>query len=255
MSRPAKSLRASLAVQRAAEVSFADAFECAPHAMALVGEHGTLLHVNRALCLMLGYTHDQLIRVNVSAITHPDDLQTEWGQRQRLARADIGRYKIVQRYVHKSGEPVWVRLSVSAMRRATSQLTCFVVQAEAVGPHCAENYGVDAQYLGRFGDATLAAMHEIGNTLTPLMMNAELIVEQSAGEPISGFAHEIFKAARRIAFSLRRMRKIDDSQPVAYLGPDRMLDLSLIRPRKTDDGAERDAAESSLDSGVKQRQN
>jgi hypothetical protein len=130
------------------------------------------------------------------------------------------------------------------------------VQAEAVGPpHSAEGHEVDAHYLSRFGDATLAAMHEIGNTLTPLMVNVELIVEHSRGEPISGFAHEIFKAARRIAFTLRRLRKIDDVQPVAYLGADRMLDLRMVRPRQTDDGDESDAAESSLDSGVQRRQN
>jgi len=77
----------------------------------------------------------------------------------------------------------------------------------------------------------------------------ELIVEHSRGEPVSGFAHEIFKAARRIAFTLRRLRKIDDIQPVAYLGQDRMLDLRMVCPRQTDDGDGSDNAERSLDSG------
>jgi PAS domain S-box-containing protein len=250
MSRPEKSLRSNPAVQRDFEVSFADAFDSAPHAMALVSEHGALLHVNRALCGMLGYTRDELERLNVSVITQSDDLQTEWEQRQRLGRADIGRYELVQRCLHKSGQPIWVRLSVSAIRRASSQLACFVMQAEAVTPpHCAEGHEVDAQYLSRFGDATLAAMHEIGNTLTPLMVNVELIVEHSRGEPVSGLAHEIFKAARRIAFTLRRLRKIDDIQPVAYLGQDRMLDLRMVCPRQTDDGDGSDNAERSLDSG------
>lgn len=69
-------------------------------------------------------------------------------------------------------------------------------------------------------------MHEIGNTLTPLMVNTELIVEQSRSKPIREFAKEIFKAARRIAFTLRRLRKIEGVQPVAYLGEERMLDLT-----------------------------
>lgn len=245
MNRPERALRSSQADQRYVEVSFADVFESAPHAMAIVSEDGTLLQLNRALCRMLGYTRDELLWANVSTITQADDLPTEWEQRQRLARADIGRYEIVQRYVHKAGEPVWVRLSVSAMRRDSSQLACFVVQAEAMGPpHSAEGHAADAQYLSRFGDAMLCAMHEIGNTLTPLMVNVELIVEESRDGPISGFAHEIFKAARRIAFTLRRLRKIDDNQPVAYLGTDRMLDLSLIPPRKTDDSAEVGVAQS-----------
>ena len=250
MSRPEKSLRTSHAVRNDSEVSFADAFENAPHAMAIVSEHGSLLYVNRALCRMLGYSRNELLRANVSAITQPDDLQTEWEQRQRLARADIGRYELIQRYLCKNGEPVWVRLSVSAARRTFTQLAYFVVQVEAVGaPRCAKDTEGDPHYLRRFGDATLSAMHEIGNTLTPLMMNAELIVEQSANEPIRDFAHEIFKAARRIAFTLRRLRRIEDRQPVAYIGVDRLLDLRMVPPPATSD-AEADAQDDVLDSGA-----
>lgn len=44
---------------------------------------------------MLGYHANELIDANISKITHLD-LQTEWEQRQRLARADIGRYELMQ---------------------------------------------------------------------------------------------------------------------------------------------------------------
>ena len=91
MSRPAKSLRSRPAVRLHTDVSFAAAFDNAPHAMALVGADGTLMHVNRALCRMLGFEAEELIDANLSVISHPDDLETEWEQRQRLARADIGR--------------------------------------------------------------------------------------------------------------------------------------------------------------------
>ncbi|MFL5482907.1 MAG: PAS domain S-box protein [Gemmatimonadaceae bacterium] len=248
MSRPERSLRTSPLV-KPGELSFAEAFENAPHAMALVSERGTLLYVNRSLCRMLGFGRDQLLRQNVCAITHPDDLQTELEQRQRLTRADIGRYELMQRYLRKNGEPVWVRLSVSATRRSARHLAYLVVQVEAVAPpRCGPATEGDA-FLRRFGDATLSAMHEIGNTLTPLMVNAELIVEQSRNQPLSDFAHEIFKAARRIAFTLRRLRGIDDRQPVAYVGADRMLDLRLVAPRVSADNAEPPVLEQSLDSG------
>ncbi len=245
MSRPERSLRASPSV-KAGEVSFAEAFENAPHAMALVSERGTLLYVNRALCRMLGFDRDELLRQNICAITHPEDLQTELEQRQRLGRSDIGRYELMQRFIRKNAEPVWVRLSVSATRRGTHHLAYLVVQAEAVSPPSCDAVEGES-YLRRFGDATLSAMHEIGNTLTPLMVNAELIVEQSRNQPVSDFAHEIFKAARRIAFTLRRLRRIDECQPVAYVGADRMLDLRLIPPRVSADGGNSTIAQESLD--------
>jgi PAS domain S-box-containing protein len=223
--------------------------------MALVGTDGTLLHVNRAFCRMLGFGCEELIDANVSLITHPDDLETEWEQRQRLARAVIGRYELMQRYVAKHGEAVWVRLSVSATRHASSELACFVLHAEAVAP---PSFAIadepDGERL-RFSDAALSAMHEIGNTLTPLMVNTELIVEQARNQPIGEFAKEVFKAARRIAFTLRRLRRVDDVQPVAYLGEERMLDLRLVSPeiRRADQSGNNPA--SVLDSEAQQRQN
>lgn len=247
MIRPEKSLRSSPALRTGSELSFVDAFENAPHAMALVAPDGTLIYVNRAFCLMLGFSRDELVDANISTITHPDDLETEWEQRQRVARADIGRYELTQRYVRKFGEVVWVRQSVSATRRL-SHLTHFVVEVEVVAaPACPAGEDADAQLLRRFGDATLSAMHEISNTLTPLMVNTELIVEQSRNEHIREFAAEVFKAARRIAFTLRRLRKPDDNHPVAYLGQERMLDLRMLAP-KCDDGQSAGGEGRSLDS-------
>ena len=231
MSRPEKSLRSSPALHSASDVVFFDAFENAPHAMALVAADGTLRYVNRALCLMLGFSREELIDANISSITHPDDLPTEWEQRQRLARADIGRYELIERYVRKLGETVWVRQSVSATRHF-SKLSHFVVEVEAVAaPRRPEAQETDTDSLRDFGDATLLAVHEIGNTLTPLMVNTELIVEQTRNEYVREFAAEVFKAARRIAFTLRRLRRIDDPHPVAYIGEQRMLDLRMLQPR------------------------
>lgn len=231
MSRPEKSLRSSRASHTDSDVVFFDAFENAPHAMALVAADGTLLYVNRALCVMLGFGREELIDANISSITHPDDLPTEWEQRQRLASANIGRYELTQRYVRKLGETVWVRQSVSATRHF-SQLVHFVVEVEAVAPpRCPEARDADADSLRDFGDATVLAIHEIGNTLTPLMVNTELIVEQTRNEYVRDFAAEVFKAARRIAFTLRRLRRVDDPHPVAYIGEQRMLDLRMLPPK------------------------
>jgi hypothetical protein len=66
------------------------------------------------------------------------------------------------------------------------------------------------------------------------MVNTQLIVEQSTASDISDSAHVIFNAARRIAFTLRRLRGLKDLQSVAYLGDARMLDLRTIAPPTSD---------------------
>ena len=229
-SRPDHALR-EVVPESEREPLYADAFENAPHPMALIAPDGSILEANRALCRMLGFARDDLLDLNVSYITHPDDLDTETEQRRRLASADIGRYELVQRCLRKDRTSIWVHLSVSATRRNPSDASYFVAQLEGVPPHnrpTATEH--DDRWLARVGDATLSAMHEIGNCLTPLMLNTEMIVEQSPRGEICESAEQIFKAARRIAFALRRLRGIQDTQQVAYLGQNRMLDLRMVAP-------------------------
>lgn len=226
------------AAQAATEPLFADAFENAPNAMALIAAEGTIIQANRSLCRMLGFTKNELQALNSSDITHPDDLHTDVEQKRRLAAADIGRYELVQRYVRKGGAAIWVRLSVSGTRRNPGGPVDFIAQVESAAPQdSADADDSQDSCLARFGDTTLSAFHEIGNSLTPLMLNAEMIVERSNNDDVRESAHQIFKAARRIAFTLRRLRGIQDGRPVAYLGQSRMLDLRMVAPPTTKEEA------------------
>lgn len=222
----------SISKRRAYEWLFADAFEYAPNGMAVLDAEGRFTQANQLLCSLLGFTRDELLQLTSNAVTHPEDAATEAEQRRRLASGEINRYQLVQRFMRRDGESTWVRVSVSASRRESVTPSYYVVQVESTEPDPAVEGEAHDSWLARVGDATLSAVHEIGNTLTPLMLNTEMIVEQSKRGDISDSAQEIFKAARRIAFTLRRLRGISDAQPVAYLGQDRMLDLRLVAPPK-----------------------
>jgi PAS domain S-box-containing protein len=221
----------SSARDAANEPLFAAAFESAPHPMALIDANGLIAQANGSLCRMLGFTRTELCSLRVADIIHPEDSEPEREQRKRLAAADIGRYDLVHRYIRKDLRTVWARISVSAMRRGGSEPVFFIAELEQVPPHnCADVIMDHEVWFARLGDATLSAIHEIGNTLTALMLNSEMIVEQSQENEIGQSADAIFKAARRIAFSLRRLRRIHDSQPSAYIGENRLLDLRLVEP-------------------------
>jgi PAS domain S-box-containing protein len=210
----------------------ADAFEHAPNGMALLDRDGTIYHASSALCDILGYRRSELAGLGLSEITHSDDAETEAEQRKRLRNSEIDRYQLVERLIRKDGAAAWVLLSVSVCRRASGFPEYYVVQVENAGPHVSigDRAAPDAlaHYVGE-------AVHEIGNTLTPLMVNTQLIVEQAKTGEISDSAQVIFNAARRIAFTLRRLRGIKDLQPVAYLGQGRMLDLRTVAPPKDRD--------------------
>ena len=196
--------------------------------MAILDSDGRITHASLALCKVLGFTQIGLLGLGLSEITHPDDVETEAEQRKRLASGEIDGYQLVQRLVRKDGAPAWVLLSVSACRRISGLPDYYVLQAQSGGGYLST--GNDAapdafEYL--LGEA----VHEIGNTLTPLMVNTQLIVERSTAGEICEAAHVIFNAARRIAFTLRRLRGLKDlPQSVAYLGEGRMLDLRMVPP-------------------------
>jgi PAS domain S-box-containing protein len=214
------------------ESLFAEAFEHAPNGMALLDGRGIITQANHALCKLLGFTRGDLLGLTPWEITHTEDAETEAEQRKRLTRGEIDRYQLVQRFIRKDGVPTWVLLSVSVGRRNATFPDYYILQAESAVRHSsAEPHLAADAMLERMNDA----MHEIGNSLTPLMLSTELLFEQTRRGDIFESAQVIFKAARRIAFTLRRLRGIADAQPVAYVGPDRMLDLRLVPPRKEAD--------------------
>jgi PAS domain S-box len=215
--------------QRADELLFADAFEHAPNGMALLDRDGRITQANIAFCKILGFSRTKLLGLASSEITHSDDIQTDAEQRRRLGSGEIDRFQLAQRFIRKDGEATWVVLSVSVRRRTSEFPEYYVLQVESGAGHLSVEDGAAHDALV---ERVSEAMHEIGNTLTPLMLSAELIVEQSKTGDICDSAHVIFKAARRIAFTLRRLRGINDLQAVAYLGPDRMLDLRMVAPPK-----------------------
>jgi PAS domain S-box-containing protein len=212
------------------EAVFEDAFENAPHGMAVLAADGSVVRANRSLCQLLGFARTELQTLSCVHFTHPDDFQTESQQRRRLAAADIGRYELVLRYLRKGGMPVWVRIAVSATRRGVSESGFLVLSVERLP---APGMSAGRRGAGRsreFSDAARSAAHEIGNSLTPLMLNTEMILEHAKKRELRESAQQIFKAARRIAFTLRRLRGIEDTAAVAYVGEHRMLDLRIIAP-------------------------
>ena len=183
--------------------------------MALLDRDGKIHHASTAFCDILGYRRSELAGLGLSEITHSDDSETEAEQRKRLRSSEIDRYQLVERLIRKDGAAAWVLLFVSVCRRASGFPEYYVVRVENAGRHVSigDRAAPDAlaHYVGE-------AVHEIGNTLTPLMVSTQLIVEQSKTGDISDSAQVIFNAARRIAWTLRRLRGIKDLQRVAIWG-------------------------------------
>jgi PAS domain S-box-containing protein len=79
---------------------------------------GRFLRVNDALCQMVGYSRDELLRMRFAHLTHPDDLELDREQFQRLVRGEIGDYRIEKRYIRKDGAVIWVQTSTILVKDA-----------------------------------------------------------------------------------------------------------------------------------------
>jgi PAS domain S-box-containing protein len=67
-------------ILRESEERFRATFEHAAVGAAQVGIDGRWLRVNRRLCEIVGYTHDEMLSMTFADITHPEDLEADLEQ-------------------------------------------------------------------------------------------------------------------------------------------------------------------------------
>ncbi|WP_218104291.1 sensor domain-containing diguanylate cyclase, partial [Methylophaga muralis] len=123
--------QAELALQQSEE-RFRNAFDTAAIGMAIVGLDGRWLEVNGALCRMLGYSEEELMGKTFVDVTHPDDLDLDLEYVQKLLNGDLEHYQMEKRYFHKTGDIIFVLLSVSLVRNEKGEVIHFISQIEDV---------------------------------------------------------------------------------------------------------------------------
>jgi PAS domain S-box-containing protein len=86
--------------------------------MAITSPEKGWLQVNDELCRMLGYSREELSGLNWEQLTHPDDLEADLEQFERLLSVAIDEYSMKKRFLNKDGSIVWTELSIGCVRRA-----------------------------------------------------------------------------------------------------------------------------------------
>lgn len=110
----------------AVEARFRTVFERAGVGIALVAPDGGWIRVNDALCQIVGYSQDELIKLTFQDITHPDDLDTDLYLLQQLIDDKIDRYQLEKRYINRDGRTVWIDLIVTKQMSQQGELEYFV---------------------------------------------------------------------------------------------------------------------------------
>lgn len=110
------------------EERFRTAFEHSASGMCLTALDGNFLQVNKALCKMLGYAADELLKLTFEKITYPDDifLSKSFVDKAMDERAEVLHFE--KRYLRKNGEVIWAEVSSSLLRDAKKKPRYFITQ-------------------------------------------------------------------------------------------------------------------------------
>ena len=117
---------------RAGEQLFRDTLENAPIGMVVAEPGGKFLQVNQALCNILGYQREALLKLSFVDITHPDDLEITPDNVEKTLHGDIDSYQMEKRYLRKDGQMVWVQLSASMQCDASGMPQYIIGQIEDI---------------------------------------------------------------------------------------------------------------------------
>jgi len=81
---------------------------------------------------LLGYDQDELLSLNLNALTHPDDVADDAAELQRLLDGKLTAYRVEKRLAHKAGQLIWVGLNVALVRDQAQQPSYLIAQVQEV---------------------------------------------------------------------------------------------------------------------------
>ncbi|ETW10950.1 signal transduction histidine kinase [Roseivivax marinus] len=114
------------------ERMFRATFENAAIGVAHVAPDGTWMRVNEKLCEIVGYTRAELNEMSFQEITHPDDLETDLGFLTRMLDGGTDEYALRKRYIRKTGETVWINLTVGCVRDEAGKVDYLISAIEDI---------------------------------------------------------------------------------------------------------------------------
>jgi PAS domain S-box-containing protein len=206
------------------DMRFAVAFDNAPIGVGLSAPDGRLLHVNHSLERITGYTKDELLRMDFQSITHPDDLATDLEAIPRLLSGEMETYATEKRFLHASGDTIWVQLDVAIVRDTAGAPLYFIAQIQDISNRRQlEEQLRQSQKMDAVGRLAGGVAHDFNNLLTVITGYSELAL-QRGGDGVEEELEEIKSAAGRAA-SLTQQLLAFSRQEVVQSG---VLDLNQI---------------------------
>ena len=170
----------------AAEARYRAIFNQAAVGVARVSPEGRFLEVNERFCLITGFDEAELLERTFGDITHPEDLAPDLESAKALVEGALQTYSIHKRYTRKSGDLVWVNLTVSLVRTPAGEPSYFVSVIQDISEQKAAEEGERAQ-AEHLKLLVNELNHRVKNTLATVQSLAAQTL-RGASDPADAFA-------------------------------------------------------------------
>jgi PAS domain S-box-containing protein len=87
---------------------------------------------NDTLCVILGYSREELERIDWVSVTHPEDRPAEQEAMQKILRGEADGYRLEKRLIRKSGEIAYATIDVKAVRNDEGGVQLFVAMLQDI---------------------------------------------------------------------------------------------------------------------------
>lgn len=105
-------------VLKESESLFRGAFELPLVGAAITSPQKGWVKVNDTLLDLLGYSWEELSTMTWAELTHPEDMDADTKQFDRVVSGEIDHYALEKRFIAKNGKIIWSLLSVACVRKS-----------------------------------------------------------------------------------------------------------------------------------------
>ncbi|MDO6603784.1 PAS domain S-box protein [Arenibacter palladensis] len=145
------------------EEQFRQTFNHSAMGMALINIENRLLKANKSLCLILGYTEEELQKMDLANMAHPEDLKLNRKYIEELFQGKHKNIKLEHRFIHKDGSVIWANISMSAIHNDRGQVIHYVSQMQDITERKQNELLLahNAQVMQRINDAVRIGIWEL----------------------------------------------------------------------------------------------
>lgn len=162
---------------RESEDLFHAYFERGPIGMAITSpEEKRWVKVNPRVCDLLGYSREELLNITWLELTHPDDIETNIEQFNKILAGESEGYRLEKRFFRKDGSIIYISLYVRCIRNPDGSVKHILALLQDITEH------KQAEDALKLSEKTLRArkdeLEKKTTTLSELLQHIEIEKKQ-----------------------------------------------------------------------------